>query len=593
MARILTSRISELTPMARAGERRLAEGIDFAQQGLFGGNMDIGELGQLATTAIKGVDVFQDVYKGADMVYKKVDQLDRESDLKEARANAAKDKLGLLAGPPVATGPEIMVPLQATPAPPGQGTGPFSEMADYAKSQLSMNNLSTGLSFPQTMPPAYIEPGPVTPVPAPEYQVQPTAPPGARPSALPSARPGAAPATRAGAPVAREAAPVHTGIRGDIGTYTDALQRYLVEDGMGEEQARDAAIMEIGKIDTSPEGIKQMRHLLEMDINDAAKVADITDINALARSSTQADWPKIKRLAREVIRRGDDGGFLNLVPYTEELENVYKLIPRNAGKKGVKFDLKEYRKNLERGDKNKQHADKMKRRGKGGTPSKKINLDDYAPYVKEGMRGGVSTLVVKNLKELSDIIEKDNPGLSASDLRTKALKLHRETKRVITRMGGGKTGTSYTKGLISKLAPTEVAKTQAQARINVTTANAALAAIKAEDATKAKAVDAKLKADKEAAAARSRTRVLRAKRKNKDNAISRLEKENKNLEKNSKKKRPKRKEKEGLASFNRKLTNYKVAEGKRIQEVRSKNNNAIEKLKSERNVIDAKLPGGK
>ena len=252
MARILTSRISELTPMARAGERRLAEGIDFAQQGLFGGNMDIGELGQLATTAIKGVDVFQDVYKGADMVYKKVDQLNREKDLRDARAKLAKDELGL-AGPLATSSPEMMVPLPAPIEPrmseySGMGVGPLrppptdevtfgvgglpASEGDVleigrqdAERRMAAARLSMGMTPIQPTPiPEYsdqptampaIRPA-VTPVPAPEYQVQPTAPPGARPSALPSARPGAAPATRAGAPVAREAAPVHTGIRGDI-----------------------------------------------------------------------------------------------------------------------------------------------------------------------------------------------------------------------------------------------------------------------------------------------------------------------------------------------------------------------------------------
>ncbi len=98
MARIVNSRLRHFDPMARSGEQVIAGGgPDYAKMGLFGGNMDIDELNKLNRAIASGMDIAKDVVptiKGVvDAPMKKIQEMSQQSDIKKARAAAAKQRL--------------------------------------------------------------------------------------------------------------------------------------------------------------------------------------------------------------------------------------------------------------------------------------------------------------------------------------------------------------------------------------------------------------------------------------------------------------------------------------------------------------------
>ena len=95
MARIKPQQYT-FDPTARAGERIMMKGgPEFAQRGLFGGNMDIDELNKLNRAIASGMDIAKDIVptiKGVvDAPMKKIQELMQQSDIKDARAKAAAE----------------------------------------------------------------------------------------------------------------------------------------------------------------------------------------------------------------------------------------------------------------------------------------------------------------------------------------------------------------------------------------------------------------------------------------------------------------------------------------------------------------------
>ena len=96
MARIITSRLQHLDPMARGGEQVVTQGgPKFAKRGLFGGDMDIDELNKLNRAIASGMEIAKDVVptiKGVvDAPMKKIQEMMQQSDIDKVRAKAARD----------------------------------------------------------------------------------------------------------------------------------------------------------------------------------------------------------------------------------------------------------------------------------------------------------------------------------------------------------------------------------------------------------------------------------------------------------------------------------------------------------------------
>lgn len=102
MARIITSRLQHLDPMARGGEQVVTQGgPKFAKRGLFGGDMDIGELSQAIGAGQKAFNLAEDVYTGlAKPIYEYFAQpgAPKKSGLTEALGKMSGGQAGTQAG---------------------------------------------------------------------------------------------------------------------------------------------------------------------------------------------------------------------------------------------------------------------------------------------------------------------------------------------------------------------------------------------------------------------------------------------------------------------------------------------------------------
>ena len=202
-----------------------------------------------------------------------------------------------------------------------------------------------------------------------------------------------------------------------------------------EEAERQARITEAGLDTPAAARPKHMIERLDMDINEAASMTDITDMYEIARSSTKADIPRIKLLAREVIRR-QPGGMLELKNYSKGIEEVLSLIPGAKGKKGIKLDLKTPASILKmRQDTrlSKIKADRADRRGKGkGTSPKMVQK-----YAKEIKRGEQTMLTAKSVEEIAKMLIESDPNITKADARSTAFGLNKKSERAIIKHYGG------------------------------------------------------------------------------------------------------------------------------------------------------------
>lgn len=168
----------------------------------------------------------------------------------------------------------------------------------------------------------------------------------------------------------------------------DAAQRFLQEQvGMKPNAAADyMAVQRAKRTIPAPRVPAFYREMLDLNPADAAEGMSLTDVYSLARGATQADWPKISEIAREVIGRNSSYLF-DEVPYATELDKVYKLIPKPGAQKGVSIDLAgaaSMRKNIADARLKEAKAGKKERwqRVTRNVPNKG-NYDKYAEFMAD------------------------------------------------------------------------------------------------------------------------------------------------------------------------------------------------------------------
>ena len=167
-----------------------------------------------------------------------------------------------------------------------------------------------------------------------------------------------------------------------------AAQRFLEQQvGMKPGAAADyMTVQQAKRTIPAPRVPRFYREMLDLDPADAAEVMSLTDVYSLARGATQADWPKISEIAREVIGR-DSSYLFDTIPYATELDKVYKLIPKPGAQKGVSIDLASaasMRKNLADARLKESKADRKERwqRVTRNVPNKG-SYDKYAEFMAD------------------------------------------------------------------------------------------------------------------------------------------------------------------------------------------------------------------
>ena len=182
-----------------------------------------------------------------------------------------------------------------------------------------------------------------------------------------------------------------------------AAERFLQEQaGFKPQSAADYMTVQQAKRPiAAPKVPAFYREMLDRDPEEAASLMQKADLYAMARGATQADWPKISEIAREVIGR-DSSRLFEVIPYTTELEKIYKLIPKPGAQPGVDIDLKgavSMRKDLADARLKESKAAKAER-WKGATSNirkKRPNIDLYRDFMvmqEVSKRDGVSSLYV-------------------------------------------------------------------------------------------------------------------------------------------------------------------------------------------------------
>ena len=199
-----------------------------------------------------------------------------------------------------------------------------------------------------------------------------------------------------------------------------AAQRFLEQQvGMKPDAAADyMAVQQAKRTIPAPRVPGFYREMLDLDPADAAEVMSLTDVYSLARGATQADWPKISEIAREVIGR-DSSYLFDTIPYATELDKVYKLIPKPGAQKGVSIDLASaasMRKNLADARLKEAKADRKQRfkQATRNVPRNK-NVDKYADFMadvsvsQQGDKGGVE-YVMPMRREGLEMVQTPVPG---------------------------------------------------------------------------------------------------------------------------------------------------------------------------------------
>lgn len=180
-----------------------------------------------------------------------------------------------------------------------------------------------------------------------------------------------------------------------------AAERFLQEQaGFKPQSAADYMTVQQAKRPiAAPKVPAFYREMLDRDPEEAASLMQKADLYAMARGATQADWPKISEIAREVIGR-DSSRLFEVIPYTTELEKIYKLIPKPGAQPGVDIDLKgavSMRKDLADARLKESKAAKAER-WKGATKNvnrKKFPIDAYKDFMRSqdlSKRDGVTSL---------------------------------------------------------------------------------------------------------------------------------------------------------------------------------------------------------
>jgi hypothetical protein len=430
-----------------AGERVSRTGLAVPESGFFGKEFtveDLGKLGRGVQAAYKGAE---DIYTGViDPVNKKLQEIAREKEIREARIEAANVALAAdeatagaervvedasvaardaeaaadlqrafqlkMPGAPQAPYPGLMErpqlrmdpALAPSPTMPQEGILPESRL-ERADADLQRRAVLARLGAPSGAPlgpqrqtygmPMAPPAAPAIPAsmrPGPPRGVSPT---GAMVSPL-QGRVSAAPA-RAQAPQAPRAAPAQAAapagrlLSDDRALLSDPANRAYVREIMRQasnagtpmrvDQALDLLKLEIAKRDVPARGVvdTQYGEILEMEPSDAAAMTDITGMFRVAENSTLADWPRIERVAREVIKR-QKRGFFELTDMKGQLKEIYDRIPKPVGTKGVEFDLKGP---AERAKLAAQAKKTLRRTGRGRGRGRRGKLDKYLTTTKK------------------------------------------------------------------------------------------------------------------------------------------------------------------------------------------------------------------
>ena len=229
----------------------------------------------------------------------------------------------------------------------------------------------------------------------------------APPAATPAPRQQTGTVSPTGTPVtplqARTATPQATPQARSFAGADAAAGRFLQEQaGFKPQSAADYMTVQQAKRPiAAPKVPAFYREMLDRDPEEAASLMQKADLYAMARGATQADWPKISEIAREVIGR-DSSRLFEVIPYTTELEKIYKLIPKPGAQPGVDIDLKgavSMRKDLADARLKESKAAKAER-WKGATSNirkKRPNIDLYRDFMvmqEVSKRDGVSSLYV-------------------------------------------------------------------------------------------------------------------------------------------------------------------------------------------------------
>ena len=227
----------------------------------------------------------------------------------------------------------------------------------------------------------------------------------APPAATPAPRQQTGTVSPTGTPVtplqARTATPQATPQARSFAGADAAAKRFLQEQaGLKPQSAADYMTVQQAKRPiAAPKVPAFYREMLDRDPEEAASLMQKADLYAMARGATQADWPKISEIAREVIGR-DSSRLFEVIPYTTELEKIYKLIPKQGAQPGVDIDLKGavlMRKNLADARLKESKAAKAER-WKGATKNvnrKKFPIDAYKDFMRSqdlSKRDGVTSL---------------------------------------------------------------------------------------------------------------------------------------------------------------------------------------------------------
>ena len=229
----------------------------------------------------------------------------------------------------------------------------------------------------------------------------------APPAATPAPRQQTGTVSPTGTPVtplqARTATPQATPQARSFAGADAAAGRFLQEQaGFKPQSAADYMTVQQAKRPiAAPKVPAFYREMLDRDPEEAASLMQKADLYAMARGATQADWPKISEIAREVIGR-DSSRLFEVIPYTTELEKIYKLIPKPGAQPGVDIDLKgavSMRKDLADARLKESKAAKAER-WKGATSNirkKRPNIDLYRDFMvmqEVSKRDGISSLYV-------------------------------------------------------------------------------------------------------------------------------------------------------------------------------------------------------
>ena len=434
MARLLR-RMGASSPAGVAGERVARTGLAVPESGFFGKEFtveDLGKLGRGVQAAYKGAS---DVWSGVvDPVYKKVQDVQRQKEIREARIEAANVALArdeaiaeaegfaegvgaeaagsalapermmpgplerpqLRMDPSLATFPRQVVTQGGTLPEPRLGTLPETRLermdADLQKRAVLAKLTGEApsgvppLGAPHVYPPAAPAPPAIPPSmrPGPPRGVSPT---GATVTPL-QVQTAAAPARAVQAPQAapaQTAAPTRQLLSDDRALLSDPANRAFVREVMRQaknsgmpmevDQAIDLLKLEIAKRDVPARRVvdTQYDEVLEMEPSEAARTTDLTGMFRVAENSTLADWPRIERVAREVIRK-QPRGFIELVDMKGQLKEIYDRIPKPVGTKGVEFDLKGP---ADRAKSAAQSRKALRRTGRGKGRGRRSKLDQY------------------------------------------------------------------------------------------------------------------------------------------------------------------------------------------------------------------------